>query len=221
MQQEPQFADMSGVGVHEKVIQVANPYLGANAILVAGAGQGSLEYKLLRHGVEHQRIAAIDYNPAQHKLSEINVTFCDLNGRVPFDDGSFDLVLCTEVIEHLNNPQNLIDELHRVTKSGGHLVLTTPNVHSVMQKLRYLFSDQFGWFFERDFLGSGHIHPIFDWLLKRMIRDKWQIKTYTSQSFHLRLIPYLPAIPMPFHSRFFAQNNIYLLEKRNFHSDRK
>jgi len=40
-------------------------------------------------------------------------------------DGSFDVVLCTEVLEHLAEPQRAIDEIFRVLAPGGQLLLTT------------------------------------------------------------------------------------------------
>lgn len=40
-------------------------------------------------------------------------------------DQSFDVVLCTEVLEHLPEPQRAIDEMHRVLTPGGTLLLTT------------------------------------------------------------------------------------------------
>lgn len=40
-------------------------------------------------------------------------------------DASFDVVLCTEVLEHLPEPQRAIDEMYRVLRPGGTLLLTT------------------------------------------------------------------------------------------------
>jgi SAM-dependent methyltransferase len=40
-------------------------------------------------------------------------------------DASFDVVLCTEVLEHLPEPQRAIDEIYRVLVPGGQLLLTT------------------------------------------------------------------------------------------------
>lgn len=40
-------------------------------------------------------------------------------------DGTFDVVLCTEVLEHLPEPQRAIDEMFRVLKPGGTVLLTT------------------------------------------------------------------------------------------------
>ena len=47
---------------------------------------------------------------------------------LPFGDDSFDAVLCFETVEHFHEPARLIQDLGRITRSGGTLVLTTPNV---------------------------------------------------------------------------------------------
>jgi SAM-dependent methyltransferase len=61
--------------------------------------------------------------------------------HLPFKCNSFDFVFMTEVIEHLNfSPVFLIKEIHRVLKSSGLLVLTTPNVHSLENKIKFLFN---------------------------------------------------------------------------------
>jgi ubiquinone/menaquinone biosynthesis C-methylase UbiE len=44
---------------------------------------------------------------------------------LPFGDGAFDIVGCGELIEHFHEPQLLVDELARVTKPGGRLVIST------------------------------------------------------------------------------------------------
>lgn len=44
---------------------------------------------------------------------------------LPFRDGSFEVVLCTEVLEHLVEPQRAIDDMFRVLQPGGRLLLTT------------------------------------------------------------------------------------------------
>lgn len=45
---------------------------------------------------------------------------------LPFPDASFDAVLCTEVIEHIQDPTEIIREMHRVLKPGGRLLATIP-----------------------------------------------------------------------------------------------
>jgi len=51
---------------------------------------------------------------------------------LPFDDGSFDLVLCAETIEHVRDVQLLLSEIRRVLRPGGRLALTTPAVGPLM-----------------------------------------------------------------------------------------
>ena len=52
----------------------------------------------------------------------------DLNHFLPFRDASFDGVTLVEVIEHIVRAEGLVEELARVIKPGGWLVVTTPNV---------------------------------------------------------------------------------------------
>jgi 2-polyprenyl-3-methyl-5-hydroxy-6-metoxy-1,4-benzoquinol methylase len=47
--------------------------------------------------------------------------------QLPFEDATFDTVLCTEVLEHLRSPQQGVSELIRVLAPGGRIVITTPN----------------------------------------------------------------------------------------------
>ncbi len=49
---------------------------------------------------------------------------------LPFEDDSFDLIVCFEVLEHLERPEDGIDELTRVLADGGVLAISSPN-HSV------------------------------------------------------------------------------------------
>lgn len=46
--------------------------------------------------------------------------------RYPFPDGAFDTAVCSDVIEHVREPEALLAEIHRLLRPGGVLVLTTP-----------------------------------------------------------------------------------------------
>jgi SAM-dependent methyltransferase len=69
-------------------------------------------------------------------LSRHAVEFCQRRGltgvreaaieEMPFEDGRFDLVLATDVIEHLRDDGPALDELRRVTAPGGRIVITVP-----------------------------------------------------------------------------------------------
>lgn len=52
--------------------------------------------------------------------------------RFPYDDGYFSTVLCCELLEHLTeDPMHMMAEINRILRTGGHLVLTTPNIGSL------------------------------------------------------------------------------------------
>ncbi|MEK7137946.1 MAG: class I SAM-dependent methyltransferase [Patescibacteria group bacterium] len=55
------------------------------------------------------------------------VKIVDANQLLPFDDNYFDLIWCSEVIEHLENPRAVINEFKRVLKPTGQAIFTTPN----------------------------------------------------------------------------------------------
>lgn len=45
--------------------------------------------------------------------------------NLPFADGEFEVVLCSEVLEHLHTPERAVSEMYRVLQPGGELILTT------------------------------------------------------------------------------------------------
>jgi SAM-dependent methyltransferase len=58
-------------------------------------------------------------------------------GRLPFKNGTFDAVMCLEVLEHTTSPVKMIDEIGRVLKKEGVLILTVPFMFEVHCKEDY------------------------------------------------------------------------------------
>jgi SAM-dependent methyltransferase len=55
---------------------------------------------------------------------------------LPLQDGSHHLAICSEVVEHMDEPEKLLREIFRVLKPGGFLILTTDNSPSLLQHIR-------------------------------------------------------------------------------------
>jgi SAM-dependent methyltransferase len=63
------------------------------------------------------------------------------NEKFPFESDFFDVVISNQVIEHLLDPDNFFEEVHRVLKPGGYCVIATPNLCSLHNRLFVLL----GW----------------------------------------------------------------------------
>jgi SAM-dependent methyltransferase len=87
----------------------------SSVTLDVGSGKSPFE-----HVFDSNKYVAVDHNVFDrvHVLGDV----CML----PFKAGSMDLVLCTEVIEHVRNTGQALNEILRVSKKGGYLVLTVP-----------------------------------------------------------------------------------------------
>ncbi len=66
--------------------------------------------------------------------------YVDMGEPLPFSDGEFDAAICLEGLEHLVDPVQLIRELTRVTRSGGTIVVSTPNVMNFYSRLHQIFT---------------------------------------------------------------------------------
>lgn len=98
-------------------------------ILDVGCRYGIMLEYLGRHGHD---CYGIDPDPdalrlAKEKNLNVKEGYAE---RIPYPDKSFDVVIFSEVIEHLRNPMLAICEISRVLKKGGLIIITTPNLTS-------------------------------------------------------------------------------------------
>jgi len=122
--------------------------------LDAGAGFGRHAFEAARQGAT---VFALDYatdevvmtrNTFGAMLEAKEITENAYGGvlrgdatKLPFDDNTFDCVVTSEVLEHIQDDVSVISELHRVLKPGGSLGVTVPSWWP--EKINWMLSDEY------------------------------------------------------------------------------
>ncbi len=105
-------------------------------ILEIGSAPFHFTYLMKRSGLA---VTAIDLAPQRFEKfiqkHQLEVLACNIEQEpLPFEEETFDLIVFFEVFEHLRiNPINTLKEISRVLKSGGTLLLQTPNLYNAMR----------------------------------------------------------------------------------------
>jgi SAM-dependent methyltransferase len=89
----------------------------AGRVLNAGAGHRDISH-LVKGELVNQDIETGLHNDNIHVYSPLH--------DIPFDDGHFDVVICNAVLEHVENPEEVVEEFGRVLRPGGVLYLCVP-----------------------------------------------------------------------------------------------
>jgi SAM-dependent methyltransferase len=107
-------------------------------ILDAGCATGYIALLLMHAG---HRVTAIELNPQMARDARthgVDVLEHDLEEPLPLPSASVDAVHACEVLEHLFDTEGFLHELHRVLVPHGVLILSTPNLNSLANRLRVL-----------------------------------------------------------------------------------
>lgn len=112
-------------------------------ILEVGAGTGRDSIELARRGA---RVTVLDYVPSSLRVVAQNARragvpldlVCGDGTRMPFPEGSFDVVFHQGLMEHFRDPLPLLHDNRRVLKAGGHVVIDVPqrwHIYTVGKKI--------------------------------------------------------------------------------------
>lgn len=109
-------------------------------ILDVGCGAGPGLRYLAAQGAQPYGIDRVYYPlaEAQRMTPTRGLVQADVSFVIPFADRSFDVVLLSELIEHLPNGRPLLFESYRVLRPGGRIIITTPNLWDIRRTLAKL-----------------------------------------------------------------------------------
>lgn len=188
-------------------------------ILDLGTGEGvnvqKLYDRLFIEKIPHEIVACdIDGNIFQANISTVTFHSIDLDKEYSF--GEFDIVIATEVIEHIENPYKFIRDSVRHLKHGGLLLVSSPNAANIYSIVKILFRGIPSMFHRS--LHSGHIMPISPYLLEMtLLKINFEKGThFNSKACYNRNVLLLPfkigsirSVKLPGENRIFGEVAIY------------
>jgi ubiquinone/menaquinone biosynthesis C-methylase UbiE len=122
-------------------------------ILHAGCGWDRLNVS--RPYRETCKVVGVDLDPRVAPMFHSEFHLGSLS-KIPLESGSFDLVFCEYVVEHLDDPEAAFQEMRRVLKPGGRILVLTPNLFSYKAVAAACTPQQFHIWMGRIRYGRGH-----------------------------------------------------------------
>lgn len=126
-------------------------------VLDAGAGDA-----LYRDHFAHTRYETADFKQVDKRYATDITYVCDL-AQVPVEDDRFDMVVMTQVLEHLPAPVEVLREMHRILKPGGSIWASCPLFYEEHEQ-PYDFYRYTQFALRRMFGEAGFQEPDIDWL---------------------------------------------------------
>ena len=125
--------------LQERIAFIVEKVGKGNKVLDLGCRYG----ELTTYYAKENEVIGVDIDENALKICEqklgIKTYLQNLNERLEFDDNFFDVVILSEVLEHLPYPDITLGEIKRVLKEKGILVGSVPNGTRIKNRLRFLF----------------------------------------------------------------------------------
>jgi len=136
----------------------------ANALLDIGCGSGAWLQRWLGNGPT--QLLGVDLDTTQFALPGVETKAVNLDHYHGQVFGSFDLITALELIEHLANPGLLLQLVERNLLDGGYFVISTPNIHALPARLRFLLKGRMNHFDDKS--DPTHVYPVYMENLERL-----------------------------------------------------
>lgn len=122
-----------------RVLDVGCGYGALSLSLSEGEGVDIVGMDVLGTRLESVRAKMAARNRAT--IARVRLVAADAH-HLPFRDATFDAVVATEVLEHLDEPERLFREAHRVLRPGGRFLITTPNAKALPYRMLRLLPER-------------------------------------------------------------------------------
>jgi ubiquinone/menaquinone biosynthesis C-methylase UbiE len=130
--------------LRERVLRVLSP---AHRLLDLGAGAGIVEQTRFR-GLCAEAVG-IDLDERVLSNPHLDAAKVASAEQIPYPDASFDVVVCDNVLEHLEHPAIVLREVARVLRPGGSFLAKTPNRNHYMPTIARATPHAFHQFYNR------------------------------------------------------------------------
>ena len=107
-------------------------------VLELASGDGSIARLLKKHGYNVWGSDIVLEQLEKLKKQEIHITRVDVSEKFPFPDATFDAIVAGDIIEHVFDVDLFFKECYRVLKDGGILIITTPNLAALQDRVCFL-----------------------------------------------------------------------------------
>jgi 2-polyprenyl-3-methyl-5-hydroxy-6-metoxy-1,4-benzoquinol methylase len=149
---------------------------GAGGVVVdVGCGAGRLRAALGKRPTRYVGVDAVRYEGFPRGV-EFRQADLDREG-VPLEDGTADVAVALETIEHLENPRRLMRELTRIARPGGTILVSTPNQVSLLSLLTIVTRHRFNAFQDGDY--PAHRTALLEIDLRRMAEECGLVRVET------------------------------------------
>jgi SAM-dependent methyltransferase len=115
-----------GRGAPADLVEWVASLASARHALDLGCGDGVVSAAIRTARLTAADVSALALERARARLPGAQLVELEPDAPLPFADGAFDLVVCTETIEHVRDVQLTLSEVRRVLEPGGRLAITTP-----------------------------------------------------------------------------------------------
>jgi SAM-dependent methyltransferase len=147
-------------GTHAAVVNIVQQHVPhKSSLLDIGAHSGALLARFADVG--YTDLAAADLDTTVFKLKSVPITRIDANQ--PFAhlfDRTFNVIVTTDVVEHLDSPRQFLPEARKLLADGGHLAFSIPNIAFWEGRVKFALQGEHWGFGAGHYRAQRHISPL-------------------------------------------------------------